>query len=245
MELINCTWELANLDCRVAELSVQSYDDFNPSMLDKAEKDFDYLVVKADSKDFRLYEALGRLGYQFVEAQFSVQKNIRKFDVSSDKLVQYHLRYFQLEPVVSLDTLNEALLSMTPDMYSTDRIYLDPCFGPGYSLRRYRNWSMTEFQNGSPCFRMMYCGKCAGLAVLKKEGEVLYGLLAGFYEEYQKMGLGILIPTLPLVLKDSQCWLYKTNISSNNLPVIQMYFHHNYNITKIRYVFTKHTNYGS
>lgn len=240
MNVVDCKWELKNLGCRVAEVSVQDFSDFDDSQIREIEERFDYVVIKAETKDFRLYEKLSCWGYQFVEAQLSVQKNLNKFDVSSDKLVQYHMRHFRIEQINSESQFEENLSFMTPEMYNTDRIYLDPLFGPQYSLRRYQNWSMEEFRKGSPCFKMMYQDKCAGLAVLKLEGETIVGLLAGFFDKYQRMGLGIMIPTLPLFCEAPNCWLYKTNISSNNLPVIQMYIHHDYTFSRVRYVFIKH-----
>ena len=242
MKIIDAYWELDNLDCRVAEVEIQDEVDFDENLLREKESLYDYIVIKIDSNDFRLFEKVNRMGYHFAETQLCLQKNINKFDISSDKLVQYHLRHFQIEQLSSIQQLETCLASMTPNMYHTDRIYLDPYFGPQYSLRRYKNWSLSEFKKGSPCFRMMYQDNCAGFAVLKPDGEVVNGLLAGFFEKYQNIGLGIMIPTLPLIYKNSNYWLYKTNVSSNNLSVIQMYLHHKYTVSKFIYVFVKHIN---
>lgn len=240
MKIVDCKWELENLGCRVAEVAVSSLDDFEASAICQIEKDYNYIVIKAESKDLSLYKKLGDLGYRFVETQISLQVSIQRFCITDNSILQCQMPFFQFKYIEDENVMRKALERMTNDMYSTDRISLDPLFGSDFGLRRYRNWSYTEFLKGSPCYQMMYRNECAGMAVLRLSGNKVEGLLAGLYTDFQDAGLGLMIPTLPLLFKGTDYKVYSTNVSSNNLPIIQAHLFHNYKVTKFRYVFTKH-----
>ena len=71
----------------------------------------------------------------------------------------------------------------------------------------------------------------------KYENNVIYGLLWGAYEGE---GMGLIVPTGPLFLKNRRIDWFKTKISANNTPVLRLYNHFNFEINNVEYVFVKH-----
>ena len=116
-------------------------------------------------------------------------------------------------------------------------IYLDPEFGPEYSARRYRNWTRTAFEQGAILLKYFYKNQEIGYGLCKYENNVIHGLLGGAYEGE---GMGLIVPTGVLFIKNRQIDWFKTKISANNMPVLRLYNHFNFEITNVEYVFVKH-----
>ena len=242
MKVIDCIWENVNLDCRVAEVSILSIEDMDAKVLRDLESTYDYIVLKVPIKDPVLYQVIEELGYHFFEAQLGMQADIESFAIPQDARTQAICIEYQPIKVQDRNEWQSLLNQMTRDMYTTDRIALDTQFGFDYSLRRYRNWSMSEFDRGTDCIKMVYKGNVIGLLVMKVVGDVIHGLLTGLYTKYQHQGLGVLIPLAPAIYKGTGCRTYMTVISSNNLPVINKYIGLNYQVVDEHYVFVKHIN---
>ena len=76
-------------------------------------------------------------------------------------------------------------------IFGTDRISVDPRFGPKMANRRYSNWILDEIQKGALVHNVEVDGKRIGFFALKKLDESRYFLfLAGLYLTYQESGLG-------------------------------------------------------
>lgn len=239
MQIVECPWELDNLGCRVAEISVNVNEIIDEDAIIALEQNHDYLVLKLESGNMRQTMAATRMGYAMVETQLSIQMAKKDWNMNS-RLTQMIISQTEVEPITTKEELEDLLEKITDHMFSTDRIYLDPEFGPVYSARRYKNWTRTEFNKGALLYKHYFRGKYVGFSLCKKDGENLHCLLAGNFEQYQKTGIGYWIPLTPLLYKDVDYKLYTTRISTNNFPVWQMYNWQNYTVTKFDYVFVKH-----
>lgn len=240
MKIANCPWELENLGCRVAEVSVLATDMVDVNEIQKIESDYDYIVIKIESGNMHHTILMTQLGYTLAETQMSLKKPYFEWHIQDDKLTSALLSQMKVEQIKSDDDLQELLSLMTDHMFSTDRIYLDPLFGPKYSARRYRNWTVSEFKRGALLYKHYFRNQYVGFSLCKKEEENLHCLLAGNFEQYQNTGIGFWIPLIPLLYPDTQHKNYVTSISTNNYPVWQMYNRHHYTITKFDYVYVKH-----
>ena len=125
-------------------------------------------------------------------------------------------------------------------MFSTDRIYLDFAFGPMYSLRRYRNWIISEYKRGTVVMLHYFRDSLVGFSMCRPVGEVLHGLLSGVFEKYQNAGIGMFLPLIPHYYRDYGVTTYTGKFSSNNFPVIRMHEQLRYNYIDMEYVFVKH-----
>lgn len=240
MKIIDCPWELANLNCRVAEISVSAEEVINPAAMRDLESKYDYLVLKIQAGKMTNNIIASELGFALAETQMALIKAKRDWHFEADQLTKRLLKQLSVERIETEKDFEELMSSITEDMYSTDRIYLDPEFGPKYSVRRYKNWTRTEWERGALLYKHFFRGRYVGYSLCKKQGDELVCLLAGCFEQYQKTGIGLWIPLVPELLPNMEYTKYTTHVSTNNIPVWQMYNHQKYVVGGFDYVFVKH-----
>lgn len=239
MKVVNCTWELTNIGKKTCEVSIVPDEILNKSIIEDLSKEYEYVVVKANSTNAQNFFILSELGFSFIETQLAIQKNISQEAIITDSVLNHFLKNSSLMKIETDEDLHSVLNNMTPNMFTTDRIYLDTHFGAEYSLNRYKNWIKTEFGKNTPLYKLIYKGSNVGFIMFKSEENAVDALLGGIYEKYQNRGLGILLPLVPYMIQDHPDW-YCTHISSNNMPVWKMYERLHYSITNFEYVFVKH-----
>lgn len=241
MNIVNCTWELVNIGKITKEVRISSEDVFNSN--DFIGIDCEYLVVKvpAGKVDYRL--GLPKIGFAQIESQFYISKSFSNYDFD-DPIIRSFNKKTSFCVIESKDQLQMILESMTPMMFSTDRICLDPQFGPKVGLRRYRNWITSEFENNkSIIVSVVNRGIPVGFSMFRIKNGICDVLLGGIYEEYQNRGIGFLTPIAPalyLYQNKIPCTKLETSISSNNYPVIEIYNYLGYKLNQITNVFIRH-----
>lgn len=240
MKIIDCPWELANLDCRVAEISVAADEVIDKTQIEELESKYDYLVLKVQAGTMKNNIVAAELGFALAETQMFLIKEKRDWHLDKDLLTLRLIQQLSVECITTEEDFEELMSLITEDMYSTDRIYLDPEFGPKYSERRYKNWTRTEWERGALLYKHFFRGKYVGYSLCKKQGDELVCLLAGCFEQYQKTGIGLWIPLVPELYPDTEYTRYTTHVSTNNIPVWQMYNRQKYEVTNFDYVFVKH-----
>lgn len=235
MNIVDCFWEKANLECRVAEVTVSPEEILLLETIQSLEEQYDYIVLKLPVGDFSNYERAATARFAFIEAQLSIQKKMDSWNLSpKDRKL---LSLFSAVEVTDYAEMEVVLSKITDKMFTTDRISLDPVFGPEYSARRYRNWTRTAFEQGAILQRFFYKDLEIGYALSKFEDNIIHGLLGGAYDGE---GMGLIVPTGPLFLENRRIDWFKTKISANNIPVLRLYNHFNFEITNVEYVFVKH-----
>ena len=235
MKIVDCYWEQANLGCRVAEVTVDFKETLVLEPVLALEETYDYIVLKLPVGDSANYGRAAEAHYTFIETQLSIQKKMDSWNLSPKE--KKLLSHFSSVEVKDTSGMEEVLSKISEKMFVTDRIYLDPAFGPEYSARRYRNWTRTAFEQGAILQKFFYKGMEIGYGLSKFEDNVIHGLLGGAYEGE---GMGLIVPTGPLFLENRQIDWFKTKISMNNSPVLRLYNHFNFEITSAEYVFVKH-----
>lgn len=244
MKIVDCIWELANLDCRVAEISVDTDEKIDETALNEVERNYDYVVVKVESGSMQSQLCLCKRDYVLAETQLSMRKAKRDWNLTQDPFASRMMTSLSSELIEDEASLEELLSKITSGMFSTDRIYLDPQFGPEYGLRRYKNWIRTEWKKGSLLHKHMYDGRYVGFSLCKLVDKELKCFLVGIFEEYQKKRLGFVVPLVPEIIGTIPYKWYTAKISSNNMPVYRMYQWQSYEIAKFEYVFVKHINHA-
>ena len=237
MKIVDCIWEQANLGCRVAEISTEPNEIILSNSLDELEKEFDYLVLKCPIACYHNYEIATKKQYTFIEAQLSIQKKWKDWIFNPQDART--AKYFSAVEITSTTELEEILNKIDDRMYTTDRICLDPAFGPAFSANRYRNWTRTAFEQGAILQKYYFRDKEIGYGVAKLENQVLHGLIGGVYGGIG-IGLGFIVPIGVRFIENRNIEWFKTKISANNAPVLRLYNHFNFEITDIEYVFVKH-----
>ena len=240
MQITECPWEVANLGCRVAEVHAHYNEQIDERALLDLEKEHDYLVVKIEAGSMHNQMLLSKCGYSLAETQLSIQKAKKDWKWEQDPFTKKMMPFLSAERIEDETSLDELMGKISSQMFTTDRIYLDPLFGEEYSVRRYKNWIRTEWTRGSLVYKHLYRGKYVGFSLCRLVGDELKCLLAGVFEEYQNIGLGFWVPLIPEIITTVPYKVYSTQISSNNIAVYRLYNWQQFQINKFEYVFVKH-----
>ncbi len=242
MEITDCVWEIANIGKKTCEVLIEENDKVGIELLNNLNDKFDYQVVKVAPSNVEANIFLTKNGFYLVETQAEIELKYKDFNFD-DPLVRF------IEPGVSFSDITEKedfetiFDRMTPEMFSTDRLALDPYFGLEFSYKRYSNWMRTSFNNKSASFfHMIYKGEQVGFSMYRIKGNVWHGDLGGVYPQYGQ-GLGLLTACSAFIYMKQRG--FKVNklvsaISTNNGPVIPTFNHCHYNFKKFKYVFVKH-----
>ena len=243
MKVTDCYWEQANLGSKTAEIEIEQNDVFDCKTIADFEQQYEYVVIKVPMKMAGFNFGLTRLGYTMAEVQCKLSKEYRDFDFE-DRLIQRmmpHISFCKIEDNQSLCAL---VNKITPGMFSTDRISLDPYYGLETAAQRYKNWMNSAFSGGAAQFlSLKYDDNEVGFSMYKQEDGLVEMILGGIFEEFQSRGIGIMTPTRHLLYAKQTGEIIKkvsTTISSNNTPVWKIYNHFDFKIDNLFYVFVKH-----
>jgi hypothetical protein len=241
MKTVNCYWELENLGLPTVEVSYDLNEPFDKEELLRQIDGYKYAVAKVTCGNVDCLLGLQEQGFQLIETQLNFTKKYDDFDFE-DKIVKLATRNIEFRPVKTEEDLNVVLENMTLGMFTTDRVYLDPKLGPALGLRRYQNWMRTEFHKGTTFFTFWHGNDIVGFEMIDDRQECINGLLGGVYEKYQR-GYGMLTAcAVPMYAKvnNKPFKLWRGPVSSNNMPVIQLFNHLNFKLEKMTYVLVKH-----
>lgn len=88
MKIIDCPWELANLDCRVAEISVKAEETIDRALIQALETEYDYLVLKIQAGQMLNNVIASEMGFVLAETQMALIKAKRDWNFESDVLTK-------------------------------------------------------------------------------------------------------------------------------------------------------------
>ena len=244
MKIVDCFWELKNLGCRVVEINIEKDDISSKNVILESINDYDYAVIKVPMNKIDFNIGLSELGFMTVETQMNISKSYKSFDFD-DRLVRQVYPHLFERVIETKEELMNIVSRITSDMFTTDRIYLDPYFPKDSSRNRYVNWMLSEFEKGTSIItEFSYDGQNVGFTMYREtESGIRYGILGGVYEEFQSMGLGVATASIGLITAHKKNKPFKkiyTAISSNNIPMMQIYNYLNYKIESMTYVYVKH-----
>ncbi|GHS91981.1 hypothetical protein AGMMS49957_18780 [Synergistales bacterium] len=145
MKIIDAFWERRNLGMDVTEIVLDKNDIENePDTLLLLRRHIvprHYLVIKTPLGAISFMAKLQAMGFIFLECQYNISRTIKDYVVPSKyKSVSERLSF---EPL-SDDTAEWEKLcdAIGDDMFTTDRIALDPLFSVAIANKRYKNWLM-------------------------------------------------------------------------------------------------------
>ena len=242
MNIIDCIWEITNIGKKTVEISINRNEFFDNDFLREIDSKFEYQVVKVDSGNIEANIQLEKNGFHLIETQIEVEKKLGDFNFN-DSLVKYIEPDVSFLDVKSDDVFDAIFERMTPDMFITDRIAVDPYFGLNYSYKRYCSWMRTAFESQSASFfEILYKGEHIGFSMYRVKDKIWHGDLGGLYPGYGQ-GLGLLTACgafLYMRQRGMNITKLVSNISSNNVSVIPTFNYCHYNFKKFVYVFVKH-----
>lgn len=241
MRITDCKWELENLGKTACEVAVGSGEIVDRQLLEDI-AGFQYQVVKVDPGNIGANIFLEENGFRLMETQIEVELRQKEFNYE-DRLLKFLSPDVSFKDVETEEEFEALLQGMTPEMFVSDRIALDPHFGLEMSYRRYRNWMKTAFINKSASFfQILYKGEPVGFSMYRIKDGLWHGDLGGMYPSSDQ-GLGLLTAAAAfLYMKQRELKNLKlvSCISSNNTPVISAFNYCHFNFRKFKYVFVKH-----
>lgn len=242
MKVTNCTWELANIGKKTAEITVDKDDILDRDFLRELDSQYEYQVMKVTSGNIAANFLLEENGFHHIETQIALELKYSDFDWN-DSLIKYIESDMAFLDVKTKEDLESIFERMTQEMFTSDRIAMDPYFGLDYSYKRYCNWMRSAFENQTAYFfQMKYKDELIGFSMFRIVGTVWHGDLGGVYPESGD-GLGLLTACAPfLYIKQRGLKITKlvSAMSSNNEPALSAFNHCNYNFKKLIQVFIKH-----
>lgn len=243
MKIIKATWENRNLGCDAYEITLDRKDLKNfDAVLDEIHtQDFAgaYVTLKMPVGDLKALHALEDDGFRFMETQFHIGRDLRNYE-TPEMLKRYQNLLTRTEVPKIASEWRKVVDLITPDMFTTDRIYLDPQLKPEMSCIRYKNWIMDSCEKESThLFVYSYKNKQIGfgLYAYDSSNEKTHDLIGGVFKEFQSGFFGILLMNC-FNTKEKEEGFSENNvsISSNNASVFKCYNLLNYVMTDNCYV---------
>lgn len=241
MKEIHASWEERNLGVRTREFVVER-NDLPQSVLTVTERkiaDSSYDVIKIPTGNLELLRALENQGFAYMEALVQFRHDLKFHDSGS-----ITARVAEGMTLRSIELVNspEILAAIQGEMFRTDRISLDPMFGPAMASRRYTNWIEDELGKNADVLEVLINGLPKGFFVFRKRPDLVgFSALSGLYHSNQVPGLGsALLRRILLYAKENGCRRIDTSVSTNNLAAIKTHVVNGFEIDEVQYVLVRH-----
>lgn len=237
MTIVDAHWEQRNLGLRAAEVLLAP-DDQPAELPKRGFAAYDYIVAKVPSACLSLVHDLEVLGFRYLETQFEIVRDLQH-PLALAPATQALLNRFECDEVTSAAGLQQVLAQVTPDMFTTDRVSLDPLFGPEIGARRYRNWIQDEMRSGQAVLcELRSAATRVGFFLLRRQGDTHgFATLAGLYSPYKGRGLGISIVAKPLQWATGHgLRRLVTRNSSNNMESFKLHLGCGYVLSDMLYL---------
>lgn len=239
MKVIDAVWEKRNLGCDTAEIRC-SFDD---GMLDEEYINMltqPYQVMRIPSGRADLLLQAQKMGFNVIEGQVHIQKKLKDFSVPE----MYQRFVKDVSYSIASDKEIEDILHRIEkgDMFTTDRIALDPHFSKEIAGRRYVNWTRDLLKSGYILY-IKWCKERAfgwninNSSICKNAT----GTLGGNFQEKAWAGAGIAGIYLNLkVAQINGAESFESSISTNNVRNIRLHLSYGFTVSEIEYVAVRH-----
>ncbi len=239
MQIINAFWEKRNLGVNCNEIKID-YNDTPDLIKEKLQtNETDYTVVKVSTNKRDILFLLSELGYTYVETSINVVHDLKQISLNP-----IHQRIMDS---ISYTKMNEADIDLLfseikKNIFTSDRIYLDPSFTNMQASTRYINWIKDEVEKGTEFYNLVYKDNVIGFFAFKDLGNnVCYPFLVALYEKYLSSGLGLCTIEKPLQLAINRNYSkMSTYLSSNNTATFNAHLLLGFTIKNMESVYIKH-----
>ena len=200
MKVIEATWEVRNLGCRAFEVTLDKKDcravEDVVAMFGDSRFEQSYVTIKMPVGELSALHALEDNGFRFLEAQLLTKYDLAQY-VTPKVLEKLILPVSVREVPRDAKTWNAIANMITPGMFKTDRISLDPLFGVEIGCQRYRNW-MLDLVDRDDAHLFLFSdpdeeNNVYGFTLdrLDETTGTLYGYLGGIFPSSENPGIGI------------------------------------------------------
>lgn len=242
MKIVEAIWEKDNIGSDVIEFTIEKSDVLSDDEILSFPNTYDYKVVKVPVNMTHINWVLGNNGYTMIETQIKLSKKISDFNFE-DRFIKRLLPFVSYRKVSSIDHLNMILQRISPQMFITDRIALDPYYGSEVGCNRYKNYISTSFnKRTAEIIGVFFKDQLVGFEMYTINERICHGILGGIFDDVRIPGIGFLVACSPLLFtsKENNTNKFVADISTNNIPVVELYEYLHFHIDEMTYVFVKH-----
>lgn len=239
MEIIDTIWEKRNLGCDSVEIRCTHEDAEldTESILSLRQP---YQVIKIPCAKTELLLQAQSLGFMLIECQVLFKTNLNDLRLPSkfERMVRY-VSYHEASEKEIEDTLREI---RDDNIFTRDRIALDPCFSREIAGKRYANWIQDLLDKNYVMYIHTYKDEYFGWIVANaEEGKSADVLIGGNSQKKMWPGMGIAGQFLAIQLaRDKRSTGIHYGVSTNNLRQIKNVIEFGSKIEEIEYVLIKH-----
>lgn len=246
MKVVDAVWEKRNLGVNTLEITLEKMDEGKSCEILKAdieriieEKKAEYVVCKIPASIVLYASMIGKLGFTFIESQFSINGGFSKALEVVDQPI-YKRKDIECIRDNSSISFNKVKSLLLEGMFDTDRVALDEKFGVKIANTRYLNWinDIEKTESKDLCI-VTYKNEVIGFLLGQSDGDLLKLPLGGVAKKY-KSAFGGLVYGLCFSSFSKNYKRLETSFSSNNLGIVNLYSYFGFPIREITYVFTKH-----
>lgn len=241
MKIIEATWEKRNFGMDTYEISLDKKDlrNFDDAYQKIKSQNFknSYVVIKMPVGNLEALHKLEDDGYRFLETQLSLVDHFEPLDSEASILSNQEDVKTEILPKEKSEW-EQIINKITPGMFDTDRVSLDPKLGKEIACKRYKNWCLDLFEKPNTNLYIKKINDVVfgfSIDVVDEKTGVVDALIGGNFEEFKNLGLGSVMLAEAKNLKANR----KTAVSTNNLPILKLHQHCGRVIYKERYVLRK------
>lgn len=242
MKTVEAFWEKRNLGIDVFEITCSEQDTCKQLEDEIKNLCVPYSVIKIPSGCTDLLLVAQNYGYIVAEMGIELWGNERCLHTPEiyNRFTKF-LRMEKAEGLILDRVLNEIKLG---DIFSTDRIALDPVFSKELAGVRYYNWTKDVLAEDGDIYVFYYKDQPVAFNLskpLKDNKDIIDGILGGLLPEAENKGLGFLV-----VYGENEIRKFNNakacigRVSSNNLPILRLHLQFGYEVKSMSYVLTKH-----
>lgn len=226
MKTVHAIWERKNLGRDAWEVTLDKKDMADVQAVIDAlhAPQFDgcYVCVKLPVGNLHMVHALEDDGFRFLETQLHLVEALEPSDVMRYGASADHIPVEERVVPKTREAWGAIIEKITPGMFDTDRIALDPAFGPDVACQRYRGWCWDLFKNPNSILTVSSCGgHDVSFEILLNYPltGICRSTLGGLFPENKCAGLGALVASKARSVKGK----YKTEVSTNNLSIVKIH----------------------
>ncbi len=241
MKIIEAVWEKRNLGVSCAEIEVGKTDTVSEVVDELGKRTEQYLVVKAPPGRTDLSFAIQNEGFRYIETMFELGCMFKDRPETPEICRRYvkDIGYHRASESETEHVFNEIRKG---EIFSTDRISLDPAFSKQLAGKRYALWMEDVLSKGNATLSITsYQQEDIGFDIHVNKGRYFELLLGGYFTEYHGCGFGFAgeYVTINAAYADGAREI-KTHVSSNNPYALRMHMLFGLQMRSLTDVYVKH-----
>lgn len=241
MKTIEATWEERNVGVRCFEVEIEKFDQVKDVVNLLRQRNEKYFVAKVLAGRVDILLALQNEGFKFIETNFQIAIDLRK--KPAPPAVCANLLTNASYHIADGSEVKKVIEEIARgDIFSTDKVALDPFFSQALAGRRYALWAKDVMDSGKAKMIITeYNGESIGFNILINKGTYFDGFLGGLFKNYLNSGFGFAnVYAAVNSARDLGAKKMISGVSSNNFQMMKLHLLFGLKIKRITYILIKH-----